>query len=86
MAVGPDRDADLAAAAFLDAGEFNAQLSGLERRRGAAAIDRSSEADDAREPAEGALREVECGVLVPTRRRELGAGNQHGAAGKHDLH
>src|SRR6185295_9508153 len=62
--VGPHANANLAAAAFHDARELHAQLAVLERRVGAADVERAREPHAAREPPERALRQVESRLAV----------------------
>lgn len=66
--VGPHGDADLAAAAFLDARQRDAQLDGLKPRIGASGVERAGQSHAARETPECPLGEVKGRVTALARR------------------
>jgi hypothetical protein len=83
--VGSDRDADLAAAAFVDARQDDLQHTGPERGARPPGVDRATNADSQGEATERPFGQVEFGVGVTAHRRPLGTGDQQRAFGKGDL-
>src|SRR5918996_5511985 len=81
----PHFDADVAAAPLGNPGKHDAEFAGGEGGARGASVERSGQADGAREAAEAALGEVERCLAVLARRRQLLAGDDQCPTRDHHL-